>query len=313
MQTGNAKLKNRINKIKKVFLGKNVSDGLLAKIVVYALLIFIGFVYLYPLLTMLSTSLKSSQDLIDPNVTWIPTKFYFENFKKAAVTLNYFPTFFRSLLVTLFPALIQTTVTSVIGYGLARFEFKGKKVLLILILASFVIPQQVYTIPKYVMFNQFHLLYTPFAIIIPALFGQGVNSAIFVLIFYQFFKMVPKALDEAAEIDGAGPWKRFFLVGIPLASQAFITCFLFGLVWYWNETYIAGLFLSGSGSTKWYTLQLRLAEFDSMYRETDELAKINEGIKLSATILIILPMLLVYFALQKGFVEGVERTGLTGE
>jgi multiple sugar transport system permease protein len=147
---------------------------------------------------------------------------------------------------------------------------------------------------------------------LPALFGQGVNSAIFVLIFYQFFRMIPNSINEAAEIDGAGPYYIFFKIGIPLAVPAFITSFLFGLVWYWNETYISSLFL-GSG---YPNLQLRLANFVSEYTQmfsSDELLRINEGVRLAATLLIILPMVIVYFAIQRWFVEGVDRTGVTGE
>ena len=227
-------------------------------------------------------------------------------------TIKLFPTLGMSLIVTLIPALLQTMVTALIGYGFAKFEFKFKKMWLVLVLMTFVIPVQVYMIPRYVMFFEFDLLESPLSIILPALFGQGVNSAIFVLIFYQFFRMIPNSINEAAEIDGAGPYYIFFKIGIPLAVPAFITSFLFGLVWYWNETYISSLFL-GSG---YPNLQLRLANFVSEYTQmfsSDELLRINEGVRLAATLLIILPMVIVYFAIQRWFVEGVDRTGVTGE
>lgn len=300
------------NQIRRFFLGYTITDGFLYKFVIYALLISIGFVYMYPILTMISTSFKSPSDIINPTINWIPSSFYIENYQRAGKVLKYFPTLAQSLLITLLPAVLQTVITSLIGYGLAKFQFPCKKLVFVLILLTFIIPSQIYTIPKYVAFNRFGLLGTLWSIILPALFGQGVNSAIFVLIFYQFFKMAPKAFDEAAEIDGANEYKIFFKVNVPLAAPAYLTSFLFSFVWYWNETYLSSLFLEGS---TWKTLQIRLAyfvsDYTSQYSEATQM--LNEGIRLAATLLIILPMLLVYLVLQKYFIRGVEQSGIAGE
>jgi multiple sugar transport system permease protein len=154
------------------------------------------------------------------------------------------------------------------------------------------------------------LLGSPLSIILPALFGQGVNSAIFILIYRQFFSMAPKAFDEAAEIDGAGELKIFFNINLPLAAGAILTTFLFSFVWYWNETYISGLFLEG----EFKSLQIRLLNFTSEFSSMEgSTAEMNEGVRLAATLLIILPMLIVYLCLQRYFIEGVERSGIAGE
>ena len=298
------------NKIKKLLLGYNLTDGLLFKIAIYVLLISIGFIYIYPMLYMLSISMQSYTDIINPSISWIPSGWYPDNFLQAFKVLKYWETLGTSLLVTLLPAVIQTAVTAVIGYGLAKFEFPGKNFIFVLILLTFVIPQQVYTIPKYVIFNDMGLLGSPLSIILPALFGQGVNSAIFVLIYRQFFSMAPKAFDEAAEIDGAGELKIFFNINIPLAAGAILTTFLFSFVWYWNETYISGLFLEG----EFKSLQIRLLNFTSEFSSLEgSAAEINEGIRLAATLLIILPMLIVYLCLQRYCIAGVERSGIAGE
>lgn len=292
--------------------GRHGTDSTLSKIVIYALLISIGFLYIYPMLYMLSNSLKSTSDIINPMVNWVPSSLYFGNYERAFRVMNFWPTLFGSLPVTLLPALIQTLVTSIIGYGFAKYDFKFKKIWFVLVLLTFIIPVQVYMIPRYVMFFEFDLLESPWAIILPAFFGQGINAAIFVLIFYQFFKMIPKSINEAAEIDGAGPYYIFLRIGVPLAVPAFITSFLFGLVWYWNETYIASLFLGSA----YPNLQLRLANFVSEYSEmyaSEQLMQLNEGVRLAATLIIIIPMLIVYFTIQRWFVEGVEKTGVTGE
>jgi multiple sugar transport system permease protein len=166
-------------------------------------------------------------------------------------------------------------------------------------------------IPRYVLFFNIGILETIFSIIIPATFGQGVSSAIFVLIFYQFYLMVPKALDEAAQLDGATRWGIYTKVAIPLSLPSFLTAFLFSFVWYWNETYIARLFLGSGGET----LLIRLYNFVSAYNAVlgggSNVA--NEAIRMAATLLIIAPLIVAYFILQRLFIEGIDRSGITGE
>lgn len=298
-------------KLKHVLIGKNPSEGLLGRIAIYGLLIIIGFVYLYPLIKMFVYSIKDLEDLVNPTVEWIPTKLYLENYRTSWIVLNYGKTLLFSLLVTLVPAVVQTITTSLTGYALAKFKMKGKILVFGLILMTYLVPSQVYMIPKFVLFDKFGILESAWSIILPASFGQGLSSAIFILIFYQFFRMQPIALDESAEIDGANPYQTFLMIGVPLALPAYLTSFLFSFVWYWNETYISSLFLG----TNLYTLQLRLFNFSSQFSLAQGLSQqaVNEAIKYSATILIILPVLVVYIIMQKWFVEGIDRTGVTGE
>src|SRR3989339_414344 len=110
-------------KIRKFILGNHGSDSKLARIVIYILLISIGFLYIYPMLYMLSNSFKSQADIVNPMVNWVPTALYWGNYERAFRVLNFFPTLGMSLIVTLIPALLQTMVTALIGYGFAKFEF----------------------------------------------------------------------------------------------------------------------------------------------------------------------------------------------
>jgi multiple sugar transport system permease protein len=179
------------------------------------------------------------------------------------------------------------------------------------LLATYMIPPQVTMIPRYVLFFNLGILETVFSIIIPAMFGQGIASAIFVLIFYQFYLMIPKALDEAAQIDGATRWNIYTKVAIPLSLPSYLTAFLFSFVWYWNETYIMRLFLGNGGET----LLIRLYNFVSAYNAIlgggNDYA--NEAIRMAATLLIIAPLVVAYFILQRLFIEGIDRSGITGE
>ncbi|WP_199738079.1 carbohydrate ABC transporter permease [Falsibacillus albus] len=300
---------------KRFFIGMQGTDGLLIKILIYGLLIGIGFVYLFPMIYMGVYSLKTLDDLLNPLVNWIPTKLYWGNYSKADQVLSFFPTLFETLYVTVLPSVVQTAVAAVVGYGFARFEFKGKKILFALVLATFVIPPQVTLIPRYIFFNELHILGSLKAFLLPAAFGQGINSAIFILIFFQFFRQVPKALEEAAQIDGAGHFRIFFTIALPMAVPAFIISFLFSFVWYWNETYLAAIYFGDALTTLPLQLQKFVATYQKMFPAGMGLGEnqLNEGIKMAGTLLSILPLLIVYFITQRWFVEGVDRSGITGE
>lgn len=304
-----------INKIKRFLFGSRSSYGAIFTIVLYLLLIALGFVYLYPLLFMFVTSLKSPTDLLNPMVQWIPTEVYTGNYVKAWRVLSYPNTLVNSILVSVIPSLIQAAVCSVIGYGLARYRFKGKGLIFALIMATFIIPAQNTAIPQMLTFKRLGLLGNVFAIILPALFGQGYRSAIFILIFYQTFMSLPKVLEEAARLDGASDLKVFLLVGLPAAVPAFIVSIIFSTVWYWNESYLTLMFLEGGVQT----LPMQLARFTQAYENlypsgmVNIFDRLNEAVKLAGTFLNILPLLVMYFVLQKWFVESVEMTGITGE
>ncbi|WP_346729178.1 carbohydrate ABC transporter permease [Lederbergia citrea] len=309
------KLENHYTKAKKWLLGMHGNDGLLVKILIYGLLIGIGFVYLYPLIYMGVYSIKNLDDILNPLVNWIPTKFYLGNYTKANEVLNFFPVLMETLYVTVLPSLAQTALAAVVGYGLARFDFRGKNIIFVLVMATFIIPPQVTLIPRYIFFNELNLLGSLNAFMLPALTGQGINSAIFILIFYQFFRMMPKSLEEAAQIDGAGHLRIFFTIAIPMAVPAIIISFLFSFVWYWNETYLASIYFGNELTTLPLQLQKFVATYQKMFPAGMELSgnQINEGIKMAGTLLSILPLLVVYFITQRWFVEGVDRSGITGE
>jgi len=264
---------------------------------------------------MVSFSFKSLEDLLNPLVNWIPSELHVENFKQAYQVLDFFPTLFQTLYVTILPALAQTAVAAFVGYGFARFEFRLKNILFVLVMVTFIIPPQVTLIPRYLVYSELNLLGNIQAFLLPATFGQGLNSAIFILIFYQFFRSIPKTLEEAALLDGAGHLRIFFTIAIPMAVPAIIISFLFSFVWYWNETYLAAIFFGDQLTTLPLELQKFAASYQRMFPAGMEqsASQLNEGIRLAGTVLSILPLLVVYFITQKWFVEGVDRSGITGE
>jgi multiple sugar transport system permease protein len=301
--------------VRRFFLGDRTHRGLVFNVSLYALLIAIGFVYLYPLLFMFVTSLKSPQDLLNPMVQWVPTGFFLGNYTKAFRVLEYPTTLASSIMVSLIPSVIQAVVCSLVGYGLARYRFWGKSVLFLLILATFILPAQNTVIPQMLTYKSLGLLGNILSLILPATLGQGFRSAIFILIFYQTFLSMPKALEEAARLDGASDMRIFIQLALPAAAPAFIISILFSTVWYWNETYLTVIFLEGGVQT----LPMQLSKFVQAYENlyppgmVNIFDRLNEAVKLSGTFLNILPLLVMYFLLQRWFVESVERSGITGE
>lgn len=301
--------------IRSIFLGSRTSYGVIFNTILYLLLIAIGFVYLYPLLFMFVTSLKSPSDLLNPMVQWVPTELFLGNYQKAYIVLNYLKTLGSSVMISVLPSILQTMVCSVIGYGLARYRFPGKNLLFALILATFIIPAQNTVIPQMLTYRSFGLLGNILSLVLPAVFGQGYRSAIFILIFYQTFISLPKVLEEAARLDGASDLTIFLRIALPAAIPSFIISFIFSVVWYWNETFLTATFLEGGIQS----LPMQLSKFVQAYENlyppgtVNIFDRLNEAVKLAGTFLNILPLLLMYFVLQKWFVESVERTGITGE
>ena len=314
----------RMDHWKKVFLGSMEKRGLVMSLVVYTLLITIAFIYLYPMLHMLSRSFMSKEDLLDASAKWIPSSVTTKNYKDAILALDYWNSLGKNLILALLPTICQVIITSMVGYGFARYNFPLKKLWMGLLILSFLLPSQATSMPNYLLFSRLKLIdgtVKPF--VITAALGQGFMSVLCILIFYNFHRQVPQSLVEAAEIDGAGHFKAYFRIAIPLSLAAIIVVTLFSFVWYWNEVYLAQIYL-GYGTTRntgLTTLMLELQRFEDSYNVTFDARassvtspnKLNDAIKMAGTMLSILPLLLLYFVLQKQFVESVDKAGITGE
>ncbi|MGC9771521.1 carbohydrate ABC transporter membrane protein 2, CUT1 family [Fervidobacterium changbaicum] len=285
------------------------------KTIIYVVLIGIGYAYLYPLLYMITSSFMSVEDLVNPTVVWVPSKLTLDNFIRAWKVLEMPKSLWNSVYTSVIPALAQSLITALIAYGLSRFEFPLKRFWIVLMLATFLIPTQVTLVTKYVLFSTLRLTDTIYATFLPAILGQGIRSAIFILLYLNFFNMLPKAFDEAAEIDGANTFQVFYKIMIPLSLPAIVTTFIFSLVWYWNETLLSGLLLGNKIKTLPLELRDFVARYAVMFPTADGSAanRINEGIRMAATMITILPLLITYLFLQRQFVESLERTGITGE
>lgn len=314
----------RKDKFKKLMLGSAEKRGLLMSIVVYVLLITIAFIFLYPVLYMASRSFMDKNDLLDASAKWIPSAPTLKNYADAIITLDYWKSLAKNIFLAFVPTLCQVFIASMVGYGFARYNFPLKSLWMGLLLLSFLLPSQATSMPNYLLFSRLKLVdggIKPF--FITSVLGQGFKSVLCILIFYNFHRQVPQSLIEAAEIDGAGHLKAYFQIAIPLSMAAIVVVTLFSFVWYWNEMYLVQVYL-GYGNTRndgLTTLMIELKKFEDSYNvafdartsSVTSTNKLNDAIKMAGTMLSIAPLMVMYFFLQKQFVESVDRAGITGE
>lgn len=310
------------SKLRSKLLGNTMSDGWIYRGSVYILLIAIAYVFLFPLLRMISMTFMSTADLINPEVNWVPQTWSLTNLRISWNVMNMPSTMFNSLWFSSTLAIAQTIVSAMTGFAFARYQFKFKNFWFFMVLMSFIIPVPLVLIPRWMMFISaqntlgFNLIGTIYPQLLMTLLGQGVYSAILILIFLNFFKMIPMSLDEAARIDGATSWQVFFHIIIKMSAPTIATVFLFSFVWNYNETFITSTFVRAAMRL----MPLQLSIFDSIFQNaaTGPNApggqfRINESFRMAATLITMTPVLIMYIFVQKQFVEGIEKTGITGE
>ena len=309
---------------KKIMLGSNDRRGLIMTFVVYLLLITIAFIYLYPVLYMFSRSLMDKRDLLDSSAKCIPSSITLSNNNQAIDTMDYWNSLLKNLVIALTATVCQVFITSWVGYGFARYNFPGKMLWMVILILSFLLPAQTIAVPNFLRFTQWKLVdgtVKPF--VITAILGQGFKSCLCILIFYNFHRQTPPSLIEAAEIDGAGHIKAYFRIAIPLCGAAIVVVTLFSFVWYWNEVDLVRTYLGSSNTrnTGLTSLMLELNKFEDSYnavyathaQSTTSTNKLNDAIKMAGTMLTVAPMMILYFFLQKQFVESIDKAGITGE
>lgn len=297
-------------------------------VVRFLILFGMTFVVLYPLIFMLSAAFMPKAQMDDPTVLWIPKSVTMQNVKDVMRITDFWGTLKNTLVLNVVCSILQVITCAITGYGFARFNFKLKKLLFGIVIMMIMVPPQIILIPQFMFFRYFNplgiwhmitgeyikLTDTFLAMYLPALTANGLRAGLFILIFRQFFKGLPKELEDAAYLDGYSPFATFVKVMCPNAASSFLTVFLFSVVWYWNDYYISTSFFTNNK-----TIALALKNLDQTLRI--ELFG-NGTVAISAKqiivwmeagcLLSVAPMLLIYIFLQKYFTEGIERSGLVG-
>lgn len=319
-----------IARAKKVLNDPDQRKGLMTDVKnvlvkVFGMLILIGvsYVILSPVIGMFVNSISSDRDAFNPMVYILPESPTLEKYALVLQRLDYFPTIAKNLLYVITLTLLQIFICSMVGYGFARFNFPLKKLLFGCVVVMIVIPSHTIMLPLYMTFKQFDLfgiataltgssglMGTTIPMYIMTALGCGVRSGLYIYIFNQFFRGLPKEIEEAALVDGAGVWYTYFRIMLVNAMPSVITVAVFSMVWQFNDTFYAKLFVISEDvviSKKIGSLANVLATIDKILTGTIQELYVDAGV-----ILVILPILIIYLWLQKYFIEGVERSGIVG-
>ncbi len=287
------------------------------------ILIGVGYTILSPIIGMIVSSIASTEDIYNPMMFLLPKHPTMEKYALVIERMDYYKTILKDLIYVATLTAIQVLVCSMVGYGFARFQFPFKKLLFGCVVLMITIPMHTIMLPIYVTFKSFD----PFGIVtaikgspgimgtvvpmyLMTILGCGVRSGLYIYIFNQFFRGLPKEIEEAALVDGAGTWYTYFRIMLVNAKPAVITVAVFSLVWQFNDTFYSKLFLVSEDvviSKKVSSLASVLANQDKILNVTIQQQYTNAGI-----LLVILPVLVLYLILQKRFIEGVERSGIVG-
>lgn len=297
------------------------------KIVRFIILIGLSYVLLYPIMYMITLAVRTPTQMNDPSVIWIPKVYTMDNFVKAYETMNYTTSFLSTILLSFVCAFFQLISCSMVGYGFARFKFKSSGLWFAIVILTLIVPTYTITIPLYMQYLNFsipiispilefgfgytisgvNLIDSWLVFWIPALLGVGIRSGLYIYIFRQFFRGIPNEIEEAAVVDGAGFFKTFYSIMMPNAGGAYLTVFLFSIVWYWNDTYNTNMFIM-----KKRTLAKALSSLGADLGANNANTAMTSTVGKAGCLLFILPLLLMYMFLQKYFVQSIERTGIVG-
>lgn len=278
--------------------GAALSNGGVAKVLQYMLLILFALFFVLPLIWMAVTAIKPSGEWLDPN--WIPVEPTTDNFTSVIEdpTLPITKWFFNSLLIATVFTVLVLIIDSLAAYAYARMQFRGRKVLFALLLATLVMPGIMFLIPNYITIANFGWLNSYQGVIAP-----GLSGVFGVFFLRQFFQSIPRELEEAAYVDGATVWQTYFKIVLPLSRGALATLGVITFLVSWNE-FLWSLLIVG-GDRQMQTLPVGLATLQGQY--TFDYGKLMAG-----ALLLTIPVLLLYMLTQRYIIKSVATTGLKG-
>ena len=284
----------------------------------YILLIGIAFIFLYPFIFMIITSLKSNADLIDPTIGWIPRNLRWENYAMAFKLMSFTKYIGNSVLITLVCTLGHLISCTFVGYGLARFKFKGRGLLFFLVILTIIIPIQTTITPSYIMFANIKWLNTFLPTFVPSFLGLGLKGGLFIFLARNFLLGLPKEMEEAARIDGCSFIGIFFRIVVPIVRPLLLVILVLSLVWHWNDYYEPSLYFKqdmqplSTGIKELITLsKLTLPELEQrLGRPATDDDIVNTATVMAGSFITLTPLIVMFMFLQKQFIQGVERTGL---
>jgi multiple sugar transport system permease protein len=271
----------------------------LTSVLSHGLLIGASILMLYPLLWMLAASFRPENEIFT-SASIIPTSWsldaYFRGWHGLRTSFSVF--FTNSFIVSIFSVIGNVFACSLAAFAFARLEFRGRKIWFALMLMTLMLPYQVTLIPQYVLFRQLGWVDTFLPLIVPKFLAA---DAFFIFLMVQFFRGIPRELDEAAMMDGAGPWRIYWKIMLPLSTPVLATAAIFTFIWTWDDFFGPLIYLNKMSD---YTVMLGLRTF------TDSTGMSDYGGLFAMSVLSIVPIFLFFLIFQRLLIEGIATTGM---
>ncbi|MEK3913954.1 carbohydrate ABC transporter permease [Paenibacillus sp. FSL H7-0331] len=270
--------------------------------ITFLLMCIFGLIMIYPLIWLFTASFKSNEEIFGSLSLW-PNQFLWDGYTKGWVGSGQysFSLFFMNTFKLVIPTVIFTVISStIVAYGFARFNFPLKKLLFSLMISTLMLPNAVVIIPKYILFKNLGWLNSYLPFIVPAMLA---TSAFFIFMIIQFFRGLPRELDESAKMDGCNSFVILVRILLPLAMPALISAAIFQFIWTWNDFFNSLIYIT---SVKNFTVALGLR------MALDNSTSVAWNQVLAMSVVAVVPCILVFFFAQKYFVEGISTTGIKG-
>lgn len=254
---------------------------------------------LVPVAWMVSTALKTTDETAAIPIIWVPAAPQWQNFPTALTALPFALYFRNTIIITVLSVLGAVLSAALVGYGFARLQAPGKDALFLNVLSTLILPAQVTVIPQFILFAKLHWVNTFLPLIVPAFFGSPFN----IFLLRQFFMTIPRAMDEAAVLDGASYLQIWWRIILPLSLPSLAIIGIFQFIFSWNDFFGPLIYLSYNNV---WTLALGLAGFTASYGATDY------NLLMAASLVVVLPCVLLFFIAQRYFIQGIVVSGVKG-
>jgi ABC-type glycerol-3-phosphate transport system permease component len=275
---------------------------LIGKGPVHILLLCLMAMSVLPLLYMVSTSLKPNGTEYALPIQWIPDRLAWENYWRALTIVPTFTFLKNTLVITIVALTGELLSASLAAYAFARLRFPGRDILFLVMLSVLMLPYFVTLIPVFILFRNLGWIDTLLPLTVPAFFAGTPGSALYIFFLRQYFLTLPRELDEAARIDGAGFFRIWWSIMLPLGKPALATVAILSIVFHWNEFVGPLIFLNSQDN---FTLALGIRLFRNQYTTF-----FNQTMAFAT--LMTAPIMIVFFLFQKQFIKGISMTGLSG-
>lgn len=321
---------NKMENVKAKYLYRLKNGKWIGTVAKYTILVLLAYQLLYPILYMISASIKAPIDSYDPSVIWIPKHFSATGFVDALKTMKYMDALMRSLGIGLGCAILDVASCALAGYGFARYKFPLKNLFFACVILTLIVPTQTIILPYYMNMRYFdplkimtllskitgkelmiNLVGSNMSFFIPSALGAGIRSGLYIYIFKQFFEGMSAALEESAYVDGSGPLRTFIYIMLPNAKNAIITVFLFSFVWHFNDYYLSKQMLGTSKRTLVVALSSLRVDLAALIGGQTAFDPIRVQTRIQAgCLLTILPMFLLYIVAQRKLADSIEHIGI---